>query len=73
MGFFKWLGKGCKLSFLAIVNFLKGVVREIKRIRWPNKKDMITYSVATISFIVFFGLFYSLTDLIISGIKMLVA
>ena len=59
MGFFKWLGKGCKLSFLAIVNFLKGVVREIKRIRWPNKKDMFDNTATVIVFSAFFALFFS--------------
>ena len=56
-----------------IAKFFASVKKEMAKVKWPNKKDMITYSVATISFIVFFGLFYSLTDLIISGIKMLVA
>lgn len=56
-----------------IARFFVGVKKEMAKVKWPNKKDMITYSVATISFILFFGVFYSLTDLIISGIKMLVA
>lgn len=56
-----------------IAKFFASVKKEMAKVKWPNKEDMITYSVATISFIVFFGLFYSLTDLIISGIKMLVA
>lgn len=56
-----------------IAKFFVSVKKEMAKVKWPNKKDMITYSVATISFILFFGVFYSLTDLIISGIKMLVA
>lgn len=56
-----------------IGKFFASVRKELDKVKWPSKKDMITYSIATISFIVFFGLFYTLTDLIISGIKMLVA
>ncbi len=56
-----------------IAKFFASVRKEMAKVKWPSKKEMVTYSLATISFIVFFGLFYTLTDLIISGIKMLVA
>ncbi len=35
-----------------------GVKSEFKKVRWPNKKEMLKYSIATISFIIFFGLFF---------------
>lgn len=56
-----------------IAKFFASVRKEMAKVKWPSKKEMITYSIATLSFIIFFGLFYTLTDLIISGIKMLVA
>lgn len=56
-----------------IAKFFASVRKEMAKVKWPSKKEMVTYCLATISFIVFFGLFYTLTDLIISGIKMLVA
>lgn len=56
-----------------IAKFLASVKKEMAKVKWPNKKDMITYSVATLSFILFFMVFYTITDLVISGIKMLVA
>ena len=37
------------------------------------KKEMAKYSVAALSFIVFFGLYFTLINLIIAGLKMLVA
>lgn len=54
-------------------SFFTGVKKEMKHVRWPLKKEMVKYSIATLSFIVFFALFFALTDLIIAGIKMLVA
>ena len=54
-------------------SFFTGVKKEIKHVRWPLKKEMVKYSIATLSFIIFFALFFALTDLIIAGIKMLVA
>ena len=38
-----------------------------------EKKEMAKYSVAALSFIVFFGLYFTLINLIIAGLKMLVA
>ena len=48
------------------------VKREMKKVRFPNKKEMITYSTATIGYVIFFGLFFSLTDFILAGIRTLV-
>ena len=53
-------------------SFFKGVEKEMGKVRWPLKKEMIKYSVATLSFIIFFGIFFTLGDLIIAGFKMLV-
>ena len=55
-----------------IAKFLVGVKKEMAKVRWPEKKEMITYSVATISFILIFGLFFTGLDLIITGIKMVI-
>lgn len=54
-------------------SFFTGVRKEMKHVRWPLKKEMVKYSIATLSFIIFFALFFALTDFIIAGIKMLVA
>ena len=48
-----------------------GVKSEFKKVRWPNKKEMIKYSIATISFIIFFGLFFYLIEVIVYLIKTL--
>ena len=55
-----------------IAKFLVGVKKEMKKVRWPNKKEMITYSIATISFVLIFGVFFTGLDLILSGIKMVI-
>lgn len=54
-------------------SFFYGVKKEMKNVRWPLKKEMAKYSVAALSFIVFFGLYFTLINLIIAGLKMLVA
>ena len=53
-------------------SFFKSVKNEMGKVRWPLKKEMVKYSIATLSFIIFFALFFTLGDLIIAGVKMLV-
>lgn len=55
-----------------IAKFFVGVKKEMTKVRWPNKKEMITYSIATISFVLIFGIFFAGLDLILSGIKMVI-
>ena len=49
--------------------FFSNVLKEMKKVKWPNKKDMVKYSIATLSIILFFCVFFVGSDLIISGVK----
>ena len=49
-----------------IRNFFHGVKLEWKRVKWPSKKEMIKYSIATIIFIVSCSLFFYFIDIIIA-------
>ncbi len=49
--------------------FFKEVKSEMSKVKWPSKKDMVKYSVATITFIVFFALFFYLIDFIVALLK----
>ncbi len=46
-----------------------GVKSEFKKVRWPSKKEMIKYSIATIVFIIFFAVFFWIIELIAWLIK----
>ena len=54
-----------------IKDFFISVKKETKKIKWPTKKEMLKYSGATISFMVFFGLFFFILDVIFASIKSL--
>ena len=41
-----------------IVLFFKGVKGEVKKVHWLSKKEMVKYSIATISFILFCAVFF---------------
>ena len=49
--------------------FLKDVRSEMAKVKWPSKKDMVKYSIATIVFVVFFALFFYAIDVIIALLK----
>lgn len=51
--------------------FCHGVKSEVSKIHWPNKKDMVRYSIATIFFIVFCSLFFYLVNVIFALIQLL--
>jgi preprotein translocase subunit SecE len=46
-----------------------GVKSEFKKVRWPSKKEMIKYSIATIVFILFFLVFFAIIEFIAYLIK----
>ena len=52
-----------------ISDYFKGVRKEIARIRWTNKKDLIKYSVSTIVFMIFFGVFFYAIDLLVALLR----
>ena len=52
--------------------FCHGVASEFKKVHWPSKKDMVKYSIATIVFIIFCGLFFYAIDIVFAFIRSLI-
>lgn len=50
-------------------SYFKGVKKEVSKIKWPTKNEMIKYSVATVSFIIFFALFFYIIQLLLVLLK----
>lgn len=57
--------------FKRIGGYFSGVAKEIKRIRWTNKRDLVKYSVATVVFVLFFGLYFYVIDWIVLLVRSL--
>lgn len=49
--------------------FMKEVRNEVAKVKWPSKKDMVKYSIATIAFVIFFALFFYFIDVILALLK----
>lgn len=56
----------------ALARFIVGVKKEASKVRWPNKKEMIKYSIATLVVVLIFGIFFSVLDFALTGIKMVI-
>ncbi|MBR2833873.1 MAG: preprotein translocase subunit SecE [Bacilli bacterium] len=52
-----------------IKKFFAGVKKEMGRVRWPKKKDMLKYSIAVLACAAILALFFVFSDLIIAGIR----
>ena len=52
-----------------IVDYFKGVRQEISRIKWTSKKDLLKYAASTIAFMIFFGVFFYLIDLLVAVLR----
>ncbi len=52
-----------------IASFLAGVKKEMGRVRWPKKKEMIKYSIAVLVCVIVFAVFFVASDFIIAGIR----
>lgn len=50
-------------------SYIQGVNEELKKVKWPSKKEVIKYTIATIVFVVILVVFFVLLDLLMSVIK----
>ena len=44
----------------------------VKKVKWPDKKQMMENSIATLTCILVFGVFFAGLDLILSAVKMVI-
>jgi len=50
-------------------SFLKQVKAEMKKVKWPTRKEMVKYSITTLLFILFFAVFFYLIDILFAMLK----
>ena len=58
-----------KSIFSKIIGYFKGVRKEISRIRWTKGKELGKYSVAAVSIIFFFCVYFYVIDLLIALLR----
>ena len=57
--------------FKKVSKYFKGVWKELKRIRWTDRKDLVKYSICTLVFVLFFGLYFYAIDWIVLLVRSL--
>ena len=57
--------------FKRISKYFKGVFKEVKRIRWTDRKDLLKYSICTVMFVLFFGIYFYAIDWIVLLVRSL--
>lgn len=54
------------------VRYVKEVINEIKKVTWPTKKELMSYTAAVCAFIACFALIYGMADLGLSKLLSIV-
>jgi len=58
--------------FVCVYNYLKQVVVEMRKVIWPNRKQMLTYTSVVLAFLAFMVALVGLADLGLTKLVMLV-
>lgn len=59
MGFLARIGSGFKRTG----NFFKDSWQELKKVRWPNRKELTSYTIIVLVTVIVIGIFFYLLDL----------
>ena len=46
-----------------ILDFFRGVSREMKKVSWPKKKELTTYTITVLSTVIIMAVFFAVVDL----------
>lgn len=58
MGFLSKIGNGFKKS----ANFFRDGWLELKKVRWPNRKEMTSYTLVVLCTVVLIAIFFTIID-----------
>lgn len=53
----------------SITKYFKGVGKEIKRVRWTTGKELVKFSITTVAFILFLGVYFYGIDILVSLLR----
>jgi len=68
MGFVARMKQGLSSSF----SFFAESWAELRKVKWPGRKELTSYTIVVITTIVFVGIYFTILDLIISNLVRLV-
>lgn len=51
-----------------MIKFLRDVVKELKRVSWPKRKELTKYTITVVTTVAFVAVFFAVIDLGISSL-----
>ena len=61
-----------KKSFGSVVNFFAESWSELRKVKWPGRKELTSYTIVVMGTVIGVGLYFSVLDVIISRLVELV-
>ncbi|ASA97284.1 MULTISPECIES: preprotein translocase subunit SecE [Anoxybacillus] len=55
-----------------VTKFFREVVREMKKVSWPKRKELVNYTITVLATVAFFTVFFAVVDLGISELVRLI-
>ncbi|WP_339172240.1 preprotein translocase subunit SecE [Anoxybacillus sp. FSL W8-1294] len=55
-----------------VTKFSREVVREMKKVSWPKRKELVNYTITVLATVAFFTVFFAVVDLGISELVRLI-
>ncbi|QED45929.1 preprotein translocase subunit SecE [Cytobacillus dafuensis] len=49
-----------------ILNFFRDIAREMRKVSWPKRKELTSYTITVIATVAFFAVFFTVVDFGIS-------
>lgn len=49
-------------------SFLKSAVTELKRVRWPNRRELTSYTITVLAVVTFVAVFFALIDVAVTWV-----
>ena len=62
------LGRGLKRIFVSIINFTTEGFKELKKVRWPSRKELTSYTAIVIVTVALIGVYFFVIDLGITSL-----
>ena len=53
-------------------SYFKQIKGELKKVKWPTKKELIKYTISTLVFVIFFALFFYGIETLFAFVKGLI-
>ncbi|SFS85146.1 preprotein translocase subunit SecE [Marininema halotolerans] len=73
MGFFGRLGTNIKKSVSGTAGFFSSGVAELKKVRWPNRKEMVNYTTVVMVTVVLVTLYIFVIDVGLGSLRDLIS